>query len=119
MDKVQSVAEGRVFTGAEAQRLGLVDKIGTLADAVASTAKLAKLDNYTASYIERPRTFSEELLELFQNKVTAALLPHLLSQPLAQQLARLAAPVKEFLLFNDPAGLYAHSLMQGPSLLEP
>ncbi len=123
MEKVQSVAEGRVFTGNEAQRLGLVDKIGTLADAVASTAKLAKLDDYTASYIERPRTFSEELLELFQNKVTAALLPHLLSQPLTQpltqQLARLAAPVKEFLLFNDPAGLYAHSLIQGPSLLEP
>ena len=119
MDKVQSVAEGRVFTGNEAQRLGLVDKIGTLADAVASTAKLAKLDNYTASYIERPRTFSEEILELFQNKVTAALFPHLLSQPLAQQLARLAAPINEFLLFNDPAGLYAHSLIQGPSLLEP
>ena len=119
MDKVQSVAEGRVFTGNQAQRLGLVDKIGTLADAVASTAKLAKLDSYTASYIERPRTFSEELLELFQNKVTTALLPHLLSQPLAQQLARLAAPVKEFLLFNDPAGLYAHSLIQGPSLLDP
>jgi len=119
MEKVQTIAEGRVFTGNEARQLGLVDKIGTLEDAIASAAKLAKLDDYTASYIERPRTFSEELLELFQNEVTAALLPHLLSMPLAQRLARLATPVREFLLFNDPAGLYAHSLIQGPSLLEP
>jgi len=117
MDKVRNVAEGRVFVGTEAQQLGLVDKIGSLEDAIASAAKLAKVDTYTAS--ERPRTFSEEMMELFSGKVTAALLPHLLSQPLAQQLARLAAPVKEFLLFNDPAGLYAHSLIQGPSLLEP
>lgn len=119
MDKVQSVAEGRVFTGNEAQRLGLVDKIGTLADAVASTAKLAKLDSYTASYIEKPRSLSEEILDLFTGKVTAAVLPHILSRPLAQQLTRLTAPVRELLLFNDPAGLYAHSLIQGPSLLEP
>jgi len=119
MDKVQIVAEGRVFIGTEAQQLGLVDKIGSLEDAIASAAKLAKVETYTASYIERPRTLSEEMLELFNGKVTAAVLPHLLSQPLAQQLARLAAPVKEFLLFNDPAGLYAHSLIQGQSLLEP
>jgi protease-4 len=119
MDKVRNVAEGRVFVGSEAQQLGLVDKIGSLEDAIASAAKLAKVDTYTASYIERPRTLSEEMMELFSGKVTAALLPHLLSQPLAQQLVRLAAPVKEFLLFNDPAGLYAHSLVHGPSLLEP
>jgi protease IV len=119
MDKVRTVAEGRVFIGTEAQKLGLVDKIGTLEDAIASAAKLAKVDTYTASYIQRPRTVSEELLELFNGKVTAALLPHLLSRPLAQQLARLAAPVNEFLLFNDPAGLYAYSLIHGPSLLEP
>jgi len=119
MEKVRTVAEGRVFAGNEAQQQRLVDKIGNMEEAIASAARLAKLDNYTASYIERPRSLSEEMLELFTGRVMTALTPHILSQPLTQQIARLTVPVREFLLFNDPAGLYAHSLIHGPSLLEP
>lgn len=122
MEKVQTLAEGRVYTGKEAQELGLVDKIGNLEEAIASAARLAKLDAYTACYIERPRTFSEEMLELFTGGVMAAMSGPIQSHPLFQQMARLSAPAKglrEFLLFNDPAGLYAHSLIHGPSLLEP
>lgn len=119
MDKVQTVAEGRVFHGKEAQQLGLVDEIGTLEDAIASAAKMAKLEEYSASYIEKPRTLRDEMLGIFKGEVTSLLLRHTLSPSLAGQMAHLVAPVREFLLFNDPAGLYAHSLIQGASLLEP
>jgi protease-4 len=119
MAKVRNIAEGRVFAGNEAMQLGLVDNIGTLQDAIASAAKLAKIDNYTASYIEKPRTIREEILRLFKGKTLTAMLRQTVSLPLAEQISRLASPFREILLFNDPAGLYAHSLIQGPALLGP
>ena len=41
VDAVDSIAQGRVWTGSEALRIGLVDEIGTLDDALAYTAGLA------------------------------------------------------------------------------
>ncbi len=119
MEKVQTVAGGRVFHGREAQQLGLVDKIGTLEDAIKSAAKMAKIENYSAIYIEKPRSFLDEILGIFNGQVSATLLRQTMSRPLVQQIVQLTAPFREFLLFNDPAGLYAHSLIQGPSILEP
>ncbi len=119
MEKVETLAEGRVFHGKEAQQLGLVDKIGTLADAIESAAKIAKIKEYSASYIEKPRTLRDEMLGFFKGEIITALLRQTMSKPLAQQMVHLTAPLREFLLFNDPAGLYAHSLIQGASLLEP
>lgn len=119
MEKVRTVAEGRVFHGNEARQLGLVDKIGTLENAIASAAKMAKLETYSASYIEKPRTLREELLQLFNEKIVTALLRQVMSPSLTQQLARLTGPFREILLFNDPAGIYAHSLIHGASVLEP
>ncbi len=119
MKQVETVAEGRVFHGKEAQQLGLVDKIGTLAEAIESAAKRAKIKDYLASYIEKPRTLRDEMLGFFKGELITALLRQTMSRPLAQQMIHLTAPLRELLLFNDPAGLYAHSLIQGESLLEP
>ncbi len=118
MEKTKTLAEGRVYSGHDALSLGLVDKIGTLEDAIKAAAGLAKIENYTASYIERPRTFRDEMLSLFQGKLSAALLRQTVSPALAQQMRQAAAPLRDLLLFNDPAGMYAHSLLQGPALLE-
>ncbi|MBU0663767.1 MAG: signal peptide peptidase SppA [Proteobacteria bacterium] len=119
METVKTVAGGRVFHGKEAQQLGLVDKIGTLEDAIKSAAKMAKIESYSAVYIKKPRSLLDEILTIFNGQVTATLLRQTISQPLAQQIVQLTAPIREILLFNDPAGLYAHSLIQGPSILEP
>ncbi len=43
---VDSIAQGRVWTGRQAMSLGLVDKLGTLDDAVAEAARRAELGNY-------------------------------------------------------------------------
>ena len=43
MDKVKPIADGRVLTGEEAQKLGLVDKLGSFDFAVKETARLAGL----------------------------------------------------------------------------
>jgi protease-4 len=44
-DQVRSLADGRVFTGAEAQKLGLVDEVGYLENALATARKLACIDD--------------------------------------------------------------------------
>ena len=54
-EKVDEVAQGRVWTGAQALQRGLVDQMGSLRDAVAYAAKDAKLGNdYAVRYIEPP-----------------------------------------------------------------
>lgn len=45
-DAVHAVAQGRIWSGQRAVDLGLVDKLGTLEDAVRSAARLANLEEY-------------------------------------------------------------------------
>ena len=51
--QVEKIAQGHVFTGQDAQKIGLVDQLGGLDVAVAKAAQLAKLPNYrTSAYPE-------------------------------------------------------------------
>ncbi|MBU7576580.1 MAG: signal peptide peptidase SppA [Flavihumibacter sp.] len=43
---VDSIGQGRIWTGTQALKLGLVDRMGGMEDAMAAAAKLAKLDGY-------------------------------------------------------------------------
>ncbi len=114
-EKVRTVAEGRVFNGQKAFQLGLVDKLGTLDDAIESAAGLAGLNEYTASYIRRPLTVKEEFLQIFSGSFTSTL-TSMIPPALLRVFNRLLAPVTEIILLNDPKGLYAHCLIHDLSL---
>lgn len=43
-EKVQEVADGRIFTGEQAKELGLVDELGDLKDAINAAAKMAGIE---------------------------------------------------------------------------
>ncbi|WP_447635129.1 signal peptide peptidase SppA [Flavobacterium microcysteis] len=45
-EAVDSIAQGRVWTGADALKIGLVDKIGGMGDALKEAAKLANIKEY-------------------------------------------------------------------------
>ncbi len=115
-EEVSRVAEGRVFDGATAQRLGLVDELGTLNDAIASAAALAGIDDYSARYIRKPLTVKDEILQLFSGRISDVLTSAVIPPSLLTALGRLLAPIREILLFNDPKGLYAHCLIHDLSL---
>ncbi len=51
-EQVEAIAQGRVWTGVDAKRLGLVDQLGGLDGAVAAAAKRAKLATWTVLRIE-------------------------------------------------------------------
>jgi len=66
-DKIAAIAEGRVWSGLDAKRLGLVDSLGDLNDAVKAAATLAGVEQaYSPVRITRPLGLRDMLMvELF------------------------------------------------------
>ena len=64
---VDSIARGRVWTGVDALKLGLVDALGGLDDAVAVAAEKAGLDSYKVEDYPAPESLLMELLNRKNN----------------------------------------------------
>jgi protease-4 len=65
-EKIDEVGQGRVWTGAQAKERGLVDRLGSYRDALASAAGRARLGaDYRVAYIERDSSGLERFLGLF------------------------------------------------------
>jgi protease-4 len=63
--QVDAIAQGRVWAGSEAVKIGLVDKIGGLNDAIQEAAALAKTKTYsTQNYPEYEKDFNDLLANL-------------------------------------------------------
>jgi protease-4 len=62
--QVDSIAQGRVWTGTEAKKIGLVDKIGNLSDALNEAASLAKIKDYSTQNFP---VFEKDFSEIFKN----------------------------------------------------
>ena len=67
VENVDNIAQGRVWSGAEALGIGLVDQIGTLEDAINYAAQciegVTSLDEVNVECYPRPLTTMELLLE--------------------------------------------------------
>jgi protease-4 len=60
---IDDLAGGRVYTGRQALELGLVDRLGTMSDAVVFVADLAKVGDYDVRVLPEPKNFLEQLME--------------------------------------------------------
>lgn len=60
---IDELAGGRVYTGRQALDLGLVDRIGTLDDALHFAADKAQMKEYEIRVVPEPKNFLESLLE--------------------------------------------------------
>ncbi len=58
-----SLAQGRVWSGVDAKRLGLVDELGNLDDAIAEAAKMANVEDYRVRKLPRYKSGFEKLME--------------------------------------------------------
>jgi len=71
-DKIDEIAQGRVWTGAQAKDRGLIDRTGSFADAVKAATTRAKLEeDARLSYIEADRSKFETFIERFATKAAA------------------------------------------------
>lgn len=66
---VDSIGQGRVWTGKQAVDLKLVDRIATLDEAVKAAAKKAKLDNYRVSEYPRMKDPFSSILSTSKEKI--------------------------------------------------
>ncbi|MBI3232865.1 MAG: signal peptide peptidase SppA [Bacteroidetes bacterium] len=60
---VDSIGQGRVWTGMDALKIGLVDKLGNLSDAIAAAARMAKLKEYKIKVLPRQNEPFEQLMK--------------------------------------------------------
>ena len=67
---VETIAQGRVWTGNQAIQNGLVDEIGGLDEAVAYAVKKANLKEYRVKAYPEEKSFSEKLAESFGDAKT-------------------------------------------------
>ena len=112
--EIDAAAHGRVWIGSDALDRGLVDKLGTLSDAVDSAAELAGLERgtYMLDYVEQQLGFAERLVLSLTAKTAVAVerlveLPRLPSS-ITQVLESTLEPMAFIDRLNDPRGIYAY-----------
>ncbi|HTN07736.1 signal peptide peptidase SppA [Agriterribacter sp.] len=71
MPLVDSIAQGRVWTGSRAIQIGLVDRLGGLSDAIACAARMAKLKDYGLREYPEPASFWDRLKNSYGKAVKA------------------------------------------------
>ncbi len=118
VEDIDKIAQGRVWSGADAQRLGLVDQLGGLKDAVAAAAKLADLGpDYEMYYIEPDLSLREQLFMQLKSQAlnfgrSLGLIPP--RTELERVLDPLLAEAKALARLNDPRGIYAYCWCSAP-----
>jgi len=122
MERVENLAQGRVWIGSDALELGLVDEIGSLVDAVASAAGMAGLEEgeYDIKYVQAELTLREQLALQFASLTSAFVDPAPgvlgVAAPnwLLQALQAIESHVSWLASLNDPRNLYYHCFCQLP-----
>jgi protease IV len=118
VEDVDKIAQGRVWAGVDAQRIGLVDHLGGLKDATDAAAKLAELGgDYDVSYIEPDLSLREQLLMQLRSETrSVGEISGLIPPP--SDIERILDPVLEqahaIARLNDPRGLYAYCWCSEP-----
>ena len=120
VEDVDKIAQGRVWAGVDAQRIGLVDHLGGLKDATEAAAKLAELSaDYGVDYIEPELSLRQQLLmqlrseTLRMGQIAGIIAPR-------GNVERVLDPVLEqaraIARLNDPRGLYAYCWCREPRM---
>ena len=120
VEDVDKIAQGRVWAGIDAQRIGLVDHLGGLKDATDAAAKLAELGpDYSVDYIEPELNLREALLmQLRSETLRMAQLAGIIAP--RSEVERVLDPMLEqaraVARLNDPRGLYAYCWCREPRM---
>jgi protease-4 len=120
VEEVDKIAQGRVWAGVDAERIGLVDHLGGLKDAADAAAKLAELSaDYDVDYIEPELSLRQQLLmqlrseTLRMGEIAGIIAPRgdveRVLDPLLEQARAIAR-------LNDPRGLYAYCWCREPRM---
>lgn len=111
-EQIDAIARGRVWAGVDAQRIGLVDHLGTFEDAVKAAAHRANLRNYAIKFIEPQLTWTQELMLQLRTDAVRVLMKtddHTLAlEQVAQQLDPIAKQLERLSRFTAGDHLYSY-----------
>lgn len=105
-EKVKEIAQGRVWSGKEAVKIGLVDRIGGLESAIAYAVEKAQLDNnwQLEEYPQQQRFETELVQRLFDVKVLESQFE---IDPVTIEFLKISQELAILQSFDDPSGVYA------------
>lgn len=79
-DSIDAIGQGRVWTGEQAQKIGLVDELGGIDKAIEVAAGLAKVSDYEVSTVTTTKDFFQELFEKQFDEVKLSILRNTLGE---------------------------------------
>lgn len=92
-EKIDAVAQGRVWTGAQAKERGLVDTLGSFGDAIKSAAKRAKVvGEPRIVYIEREGSKFDKIVEFFGGSTAQAAVGDMIDAAVERQAKAVLTP---------------------------
>ncbi len=104
-EKVNEIAQGRVWSGVNAKKVGLIDDIGGLNDAISYAAKTAKLDkDWELEQYPVVEGWEEKLIKQLVGAKSAQLAQA--QDPLTTELAKMKSELNILRSFNDSRGIY-------------
>ena len=105
-EKVAEIAQGRVWSGTEAQKIGLIDEIGGLNSAITYAVAQTNLgqDWEVAEYPQKKSLEATILRKLFNIQAFAEVNP---SDPLTVEWEKFKQELGILQTFNDPKSVYA------------
>jgi len=111
--QVSALAEGRVYSGKKALELGLIDKIGSLEEAIEAAATLAGITDYITEYLQPSLSVKEQLLQMLSSFLPEGADWHGNRWSLVRKLTRYVEQrLGEVSFLIDPRGVYAHCLVK-------
>ena len=113
-EAVQRIAEGLVWTGAEASQIGLVDKLGGLDAAVAAAAELAGVEEWRTGRTAVPPSFESVLLEELSRSLGASVMTP--GGWLGSLVEGFKPVVRSLSSLRDPMHVYTQCLSCAPVL---
>ena len=113
--QIDAIGQGRVWAGADARRIGLVDRLGTMEDAVKAAAQLAKLTQYQVEFVQPHFSWAEQVFEQAQARAAASAVSlfHADAQSLgllqvANRLDPVTRDLEQLTRFSVPGHLYSY-----------
>ena len=104
-EQINQVAQGRVWSGSDAQSANLVDQMGGLNDAIAAAAVAADLEDWQVEELPRPPSLEEQIFESLFGAGVIAKLPWA-QDPISQEAMKLREELSLLKTLNDPQGVY-------------
>lgn len=105
VDAVHQVAQGRIWTGEEAQLIGLVDELGELEQAISAAALLAGIEDYSVWDVQPELSVEEQVLRRL-SEIVVNRLPQVSHNPISQLTGIIRQQFSFLERLNDPSHAY-------------